>query len=100
MLNMIKKIKSMRNYQGGICFSCCFISCIIWYSHYRESTFNINNSAQLGTLSMKQEEGNKDNIPNLTKPVMTFLSIAGLLIMASVLQSTTLIFTQLLHIRR
>src|SRR5919199_2937854 len=43
---------------------------------------------------MKQEEGNKDKIQNLTKPVMAFLSIAGLLIMASVLQSTTLIFTK------
>jgi plastocyanin len=43
---------------------------------------------------MKQEEGNKDKIQNLTKPVMAFLSIAGLLIMASVLQSITLIFTK------
>jgi hypothetical protein len=43
---------------------------------------------------MKQEEGNEDNIPNFTKPVMAFLSIGGLLIMASVLQSTTLIFTK------
>jgi plastocyanin len=43
---------------------------------------------------MKQEEGNEDKIPNFTKPVMAFLSIGGLLIMASVLQSTTLIFTK------
>ena len=43
---------------------------------------------------MKQEEGNKDKIQNLTKPVMAFLSITGLLIMASVLQSITLIFTK------
>jgi plastocyanin len=42
---------------------------------------------------MKQEEGNKDKIQNLTKPVMALLSIAGLLIMASVLQSATLIST-------
>lgn len=43
---------------------------------------------------MKQEEANKDKIQNLTKPVMTVLSIAGLLIMASVLQSITTIFTK------
>jgi plastocyanin len=42
---------------------------------------------------MKQEDENNDKIPNLNKPVMAFLSIGGLLIMASVLQSTTLIFT-------
>jgi hypothetical protein len=36
---------------------------------------------------MKQEEENNDKIPNLTKPVMVFLSIAALLIMALVLQS-------------
>jgi plastocyanin len=41
---------------------------------------------------MKQEENN-DTIPNLNKPVMAFLSIAGLPIIASVLQSTTLIST-------
>jgi plastocyanin len=41
---------------------------------------------------MKQKEENNDKIPNLTKPVMVFLSIAGLLTVGSVLQSTTLIF--------
>src|SRR5919197_4527349 len=40
---------------------------------------------------MMQEEGNKDKIQ--TKPVMAFLSIAGLLIMVSVLQSASLIST-------
>jgi plastocyanin len=42
---------------------------------------------------MKQEENN-DKTQNLTKPVMAFLSIAGLLVMGSVLQLTTPIFTK------
>jgi len=41
---------------------------------------------------MKQKEEHNDKIPNLTKYVMVFLSIAGLLSVGSVLQSTTLIF--------
>jgi hypothetical protein len=40
---------------------------------------------------MKREEKN-DKILNVTKPVKTSLSIAGLLTMASVLQITTFIF--------
>jgi len=40
---------------------------------------------------MKQEESN-DKIPNLTKPLMVFLSIAGLLTVGSLLQSTMHIF--------
>jgi len=41
---------------------------------------------------MRRKEGNNEKIPNLTKPVMAFLSIAGLLTVGSVLQSTTPIF--------
>jgi hypothetical protein len=41
---------------------------------------------------MKRKEGNNEKIPNLTKPVMVFLSIVGLLTIGSVLQSTTPIF--------
>jgi DNA anti-recombination protein RmuC len=41
---------------------------------------------------MKRKEGNNEKIPNLTKPVMVFLSIVGLLTVWSVLQSTTPIF--------
>ena len=41
---------------------------------------------------MKQKEGNNEKIPNLTKPVIVFLSIVGLLTVGSVLQSTTSIF--------
>src|SRR5919199_2177656 len=41
---------------------------------------------------MKVEEGNNAKLQNLTKPVIAFLSIAGLLAVGSVLQSTTLIF--------
>ena len=41
---------------------------------------------------MKQKEEHNDKIPNLTKHVMVFLSIAGLLSVGSVLQSTTRIF--------
>jgi hypothetical protein len=42
---------------------------------------------------MKQEKEKKnDKILNMTKPIMTFLFIAGLLIMASALQSTTHLF--------
>ena len=41
---------------------------------------------------MKRKEGNNEMIPKLTKPVMVFLSIVGLLTVGSVLQSTTPIF--------
>ena len=41
---------------------------------------------------MKVEEGNNAKLQNLTKPVIAFLSIAGLLAVGSVLQSTTFIF--------
>ena len=41
---------------------------------------------------MKQKEEHNDKVPNLTKHVMVFLSIAGLLSVGSVLQSTTRIF--------
>ena len=42
---------------------------------------------------MKQEKEKKnDKILNMTKPIMTFLFIAGLLILALALHSTTLIF--------
>src|SRR5919202_5085256 len=41
---------------------------------------------------MEQKEEHNDKIPNLTKHVMVFLSIAGLLSVGSVLQSTTRIF--------
>jgi plastocyanin len=41
---------------------------------------------------MKRKEGNNEKIPNLSKPVIVFLSIVGLLIVGSVLQSTTPIF--------
>src|ERR671932_625530 len=41
---------------------------------------------------MEQKEEHNDKIPNLTKHVMVFLSIAGLLSVGSVLQSTTHIF--------
>jgi plastocyanin len=43
---------------------------------------------------MKQEEENNDKTQDLTKPIMAFLSIAGLLIMASVLRSTTFVSTK------
>jgi plastocyanin len=41
---------------------------------------------------MTQKEGENDKNPNLTKPLIVFLSIAGVLAVGSVLQSTTLIF--------
>ena len=41
---------------------------------------------------MKLKEGNNEKIPNLTKPVMVFLSIVGLLTVGLVLQSTIPIF--------
>src|SRR5919197_3728792 len=42
---------------------------------------------------MNQEEENNDKTQDLPKPIMAFLSIAGLLIMASVLRSTTFVST-------
>jgi plastocyanin len=41
---------------------------------------------------MKQQKEHNDKVPNLVKPVMAFLSITSLLIIASVLQSATLGF--------
>jgi valyl-tRNA synthetase len=38
---------------------------------------------------MNPEKESNDNIPNLTKPIIAFLSVTGLLSMASILQTTT-----------